>query len=195
MTANPLLTSLIIHNADQPMYASQKPPVYAFPMSPRPSFLLRIKLRLITVTKTSVFKMAKGDPDQSTFTLRFKHGKHTIFLFAEPNTPFPSIISELLKTLHERYPNGLPVSTSPGSFKIPDDVLEVTLGVPADQHDISKGWTELDTGAQGGLKETPRSLGLKDGGMVAFAFDGDEDKRTEFHVEFSDESQLYPEEE
>lgn len=46
-----------------------------------------------------------------------------------------------------------------------------------------------------GLRESPRSLGLKDGGMVAFTFDVDEDKKPEFHVDFSDESQLYPEEE
>ncbi|TVY18344.1 hypothetical protein LARI1_G004440 [Lachnellula arida] len=135
------------------------------------------------------------EPDQSTFTLRFKHGKHTVLLFADPNTPFPTLISELLKTLHERYPEGLPTSNSRNPVAIPHDILEVTLGVPVDVHDVSKGWTELDIGTRGGLKETPLSLGLNDGGMVAFAFDGDEEKRAEFYVEFSDESQLYPEEE
>ena len=54
---------------------------------------------------------------------------------------------------------------------------------------------ELDTG---GLDQTPMGLGLKDGGMVAFAFSSGEDNkdvRPEFVVEFSDEAALYPEEE
>jgi hypothetical protein len=67
--------------------------------------------------------------------------------------------------------------------------------VPVDQHDVSKGWEELDTG---GLSQTPESLGLKDGGIVAFAFSSggeNRDAKPEFVVEFSDEAALYPEEE
>jgi hypothetical protein len=49
------------------------------------------------------------------------------------------------------------------------------------------------------VKETPKSLGLKDGSKLAFAFvyGDDEDKETKelFHVEYPDVDALYPDEE
>jgi hypothetical protein len=69
----------------------------------------------------------------------------------------------------------------------------VALGVLADVYEPSKGWTELDTNA-GGLKESPKSLGLKDGAIVAFAFlpEGDVgEKEAEFVVEWSSYEENY----
>lgn len=71
------------------------------------------------------------------------------------------------------------------------------LGVPIDVYEPSKGWTELATSG-GGIKESPKSLGLKDGSVVAFAFVNGEDraeKEGEFIVEWSSYEDQYPEEE
>jgi hypothetical protein len=82
--------------------------------------------------------------------------------------------------------------------KIPDSILDIVLGVPVDPYEPSKGWDELDTG-EAGIKETPNSLGLKDGSKIAFAFvDGmeeDEEVKDLFYVEYPDVEALYPEEE
>jgi hypothetical protein len=131
-------------------------------------------------------------------TLLFKYGKYTILLFAEPLTPFSTIKSNLLTTLKERYPEGLETSLSPNRIKIPDSILDIVLGVPKDIYDPSKGWDELNIRG-GGMKESPRSLGLKDGSQVAFAFvdENEEDKEAKdlFHVEYSDVNALYPDDE
>jgi hypothetical protein len=113
----------------------------------------------------------------------------------EPLTPFSTIKSNLLAILKERYPEGLSRSDSPTPTKIPDSILDVVLGVPVDPYELSKGWDELDTRG-GGMKETPRSLGLKDGSKIAFAFaENDEDKEAKelFYVEVPDVDALYPE--
>jgi len=72
------------------------------------------------------------------------------------------------------------------------------LGVQVEQYDPSKGWDELDTRG-GGMKETPRSLGLKDGTKIAFAFvdvdEEDKEAKELFYVEYPDVAALYPEEE
>jgi hypothetical protein len=80
---------------------------------------------------------------------------------------------------------------------IPKDVTDVILGVANDIYDSSKGWSELDTNAGGGIKETPKSMELKDSSMLAFSFvpASDKDKQPEFYVEFSNVEELYPEEE
>jgi hypothetical protein len=137
---------------------------------------------------------AKDDDVKATaWTLRFKHGKHTILLLAEPLTPFSSLKTELLDTLRERYPSGLSSSTSPEPLPIPSSIHEVLLGIPVDSYEPSKGWVEITT--DGGLKESPRSLGLKDGCMIAFTFiEGEQgDETVEFHVEFSSYEDQYPE--
>ena len=76
-------------------------------------------------------------------------------------------------------------------------MTDIILGVPNDVYDNSKGWSELDTDAGGGIKESPKSMGLKDGSMLAFAFvpATDEEMQPEFYVEFSNVEELYPEEE
>lgn len=140
--------------------------------------------------------MARPDaPDPTAYTLRFKHGRLTILILAAPLTPFTTIISTLLTTLKERYPSGLPTGNSPTEkISIPDNVLDVTLGVPKDSYDLSKGWEELDIGGTG-ITETPRSLGLKDAAAIAFSFEGEEgmDEGEKFWVEMPDLEELYPE--
>jgi len=121
--------------------------------------------------------------DSSALTLRFKHGRHTILLFAEPLTTISELRDELLTTLRERYPKGLPLD-SPSVAKLPSAVREIRLGIPKDQYDPSKGWTELETDEI--LAGTPKSLGLKDGCMVAFVFEKAlEDGETVFNVSFA----------
>ncbi|KAI9742882.1 MAG: hypothetical protein M1818_003611 [Claussenomyces sp. TS43310] len=124
------------------------------------------------------------DADPSTWTLRFKHGRITILLYIEPLTPFATLKSDLLDTLRERYPLGLPApSNGSGTVpeiqphtQIPDSIEDIALGVPVDECDAGKGWQELVLMNGGtGIRDSPKSLGLKDRGMVAFRFKkGDE---------------------
>jgi hypothetical protein len=133
----------------------------------------------------------------SAFTLQFKYAKYTVLLFAEPLTPFITIKTNLLAILKERYPGGLLRSDSSTPTKIPDSILDIVLGVPIDQYDPSKGWDELDTRGAG-IKESPKSLGLKDGSKLAMAFveDGEDKEAKElFYVEYPDVEALYPEDE
>lgn len=75
------------------------------------------------------------------------------------------------------------------------------LGVPRDPFDREKGWKELGLNGNGReLKETPTSLGWKEGAVIAFAFVGDEKEKEKekgeerFWVESSNVEELYPEE-
>jgi hypothetical protein len=129
----------------------------------------------------------------TAWTLRFKHGKQTVLLFAEPLTPFATIKKELIEVLHERYPAGLPVTDSKPE-KIPDNIKEVALGVLIDVYETDKGWNEIATD-DSGIKESPRSLGLKDGAAIAFAFTDGEEDNVEFKVEWSSYEEQYPEDE
>ena len=158
----------------------------------------------------------EGSP--TNWTLRFKHGRLTILLFTEALTPLSTLKSELLDALHERYPSGLP-NPAHGAKKqlgldeyipIPDDIKDVALAVPVDNHDISKGWKALD-GTSGkdamGLKASPKSVGVKDGGVLAFRFRGEDEggeeeeedeeedaERQEFLVEWPSYDETYGEE-
>jgi hypothetical protein len=138
--------------------------------------------------------MAKEYEIQATdLTLLFKHGHHTILLFATPLTPFSTIKTELLTTLHERYSRGLPSSTSPTPIVIPSSILDVVLGLPIDVYEPSKGWEEIISSGSS-TKDTPKSLGLKDGSVLAFAFregEGEGDGEAEFSVEWSSYDEQY----
>jgi hypothetical protein len=130
--------------------------------------------------------MNKATAKPSTWTLLFKHGKQTILLFTESLTPVSAIKKELLSILQERYPSGLP-GPSPLDPKspIPSSATEIALGSLDDPLADEKTWTVLNTGATG-LKETPISLGLKDGSILAFSFVNDpEEDDPEFVVEWS----------
>lgn len=131
----------------------------------------------------------------TAWTIRFKHGRHTILLLAEPLTPFSQLKADLIEALNEVYPTGLPKDDSPTPEKIPESITDIALGAPVDAYDPSKGWAEFDTTSDAGNKESPKSLGLKDGGMVAFTFvNGDDPGPPEFNVEFCNVDELYPEE-
>jgi hypothetical protein len=155
---------------------------------------------------------AKDDFAPTDWTLRFKHGKHTILLLLPPLKPWTAIKGDLLDTLRERYPKGLsspsvaptplaqsqipktlspnPISQGNGMVKIPDNINEVALGVLVDPNETSKGWTEIDT-VGGGLKECPKSSGLKDGAAVAFAFLEQEGDEVAFEVLWSSYEEMY----
>lgn len=138
------------------------------------------------VVENADYCQAKDEVEPTDWTLRFKHGKHTILLFADALTPFTKIKADLLTILRERYPQGLVLSSSPDPKPIPESVNKVALGVPVDVYEPSKGWTELDT-TSGGLKECPKSLELKDGAVIAFAFLETDEEFSEptFEVEWS----------
>jgi len=81
--------------------------------------------------------------------------------------------------------------------------MDVVLGMLKDRFDVKKGWDEIETG--GNITQSPKSLGLRDGDMVAFAFLGREGKGKEkekemqlgespFWVEFSSYDDNYAEE-
>ena len=107
-------------------------------------------------------------------------------MFADALTPFTTIKTELLVVLRERYPDGLVLSSSRDRKSIPGSINNVALGVPIDVYEPNKGWTELDANS-GGLKECPKSFGLKDGAIIAFTFlDKDEEfGEPVFDVEWS----------
>lgn len=72
--------------------------------------------------------------------------------------------------------------------------------MPVDIYDSSLGWQELEvSGDEGGLKDNPKALGLKDGAMLAFRFkseDDDEDELVDhFTVEWPSYDEQYGEEE
>jgi hypothetical protein len=139
-------------------------------------------------------------------TLKFKHGLTTTLLYTESLTPFSTLITELLESLHERYPNGLPDPTSekPSSkttIPIPAHPKHIRLATLTDSNDPSSGWTELDL--QGGkLKiSNPKTAGLKDGGILAFRIlDGaeaeddedEEDSAGTFQVLWPSYDEAYP---
>jgi len=141
----------------------------------------------------------EGTP--SNWTLRFKSGKITILLYAEPLSTITVLKTELLSTLRERYPKGLPNSEGTGEhIPIPESLQELYLAVLVDEYDHSKGWADLITTGVGGLRESVKNLGLKDGGCVAFTFgpaeeeeDGsDEIIAREFTVQWPTYEDAYP---
>ncbi|OTA68408.1 hypothetical protein K449DRAFT_386710 [Hypoxylon sp. EC38] len=116
-------------------------------------------------------------------SIGFKYGIHTILLFVDPTSSFSDIADELLEILRERYPEGLKASlASQQKTELPDDPLQIEFAVPESPTDLSQGWNPLNVGK----KDTPASKGLKDNGVVAFAFrphDADDDYEVEFEVE------------
>ncbi|KAF7903050.1 hypothetical protein EAF00_002952 [Botryotinia globosa] len=148
-------------------------------------------------------KLSTFDPPIDTnLTLFLKHTIHTILLLVPPTQTFPQILTLLLSTLQERYPDGLSPLPSPGNpaarstttlssttttlterrIPLPESVKNIALAVPLDVHDLKAGWTEL----QLGLGDTPESVGVKEGGVLAFRFlregEGEEEEEGEFEV-------------
>lgn len=106
--------------------------------------------------------------------------------------------TELLLTLCERYPLGLPNPGAAGGdayIPIPDSIDDILLAVPIDKHDASRGWKELNLdGGQDGIKACPKSLGIKDGAPLAFRFRAtDKDGDGGFVVEWPSCDETYGE--
>jgi hypothetical protein len=120
-------------------------------------------------------------------------------------TPFSTLKDELLSILRERYPNGLPTPTAipPPNFSstsstnsakyipIPSSILDVVLGIPTDENDPTKGWEELKLSVGGwGMKDSPKSLGLRDGSLIAFRFRNEEEDEDGNEVDGAEEDRF-----
>jgi len=129
-------------------------------------------------------------PSQKTWTLRFKHAQTTILLHAEERTSLTDLKSDLLTALRETLPDQTLNGTS-----LPDDPSDILLAKALDPSDLNSGWESIEASdaadilddepaptksrgkgkakARGnGSRETPASVGLKDGSAVAFRFRG-----------------------
>lgn len=96
--------------------------------------------------------------------------------------PFSDVAEELLETLQERYPAGLPISAR-SKTALPESPQQIEFAVPKSPIDLSQGWTPLEVGEG----DTPGGRGLKDNDVIAFAFkpaDADDDYETTFEVDF-----------
>ncbi|KAF7911445.1 uncharacterized protein EAF01_002952 [Botrytis porri] len=146
-------------------------------------------------------KLSTFDPPSDTnLTLFLKHTIHTILLLVPPTQTLPQLLTLLLSTLQERYPEGLSPLPSPGNpaskatttlssttttpterrIPLPESIKNIALAVPLDPHDLKAGWTELRLG----LGDTLESVGVREGGVLAFRFlgEGEEEGEGEFEV-------------
>ncbi|RKF62977.1 hypothetical protein OnM2_029048 [Erysiphe neolycopersici] len=149
----------------------------------------------MAMTQKHVIKSTNLD-----FTIRLKHTFYTVFLLVKPETIIHEINGLLLNALRERYPAGLPVNPKDSypdaqMVPLPQDSHEIVLGAPKDQHDLSCGFNELDTSIETEESQSLKSLGLKDGSILVFAFvtKGKDFERDLFKVEFPDLDVLYGE--
>lgn len=127
----------------------------------------------------------ENEGSSTNWTLRFKHGRITVLLLTEALTPLSILKIELLDALRERYPAGLPNPTQSAKnqygfneyIPIPDNAEDVVLAVPLDVYDVEKGWRQLSGAGNDalGLKASPKSVGVKDGGVLAFRFRGEDE--------------------
>lgn len=124
--------------------------------------------------------------DDTIWSIRFKHGIHTVLLFIDSMKPFSEVTSTLLEILRERHPDGLKLNTADDAptTKLPppgSDAPRIAYGVPNNPNDLSQGWRELP------IKQTDLPLdSIKNNGVVAFTFvpeDRDELEEVEFVVD------------
>ncbi|KAI1191486.1 hypothetical protein F5B17DRAFT_382078 [Nemania serpens] len=115
-------------------------------------------------------------------SIRFKHGNQTVFMFIDPMAAFSHVQDELLDTLKERYPDGIPESVNPTTTtKLPDNASQIRFAVLKSKTDPTQGWKPLDLD----LDDTPADKGFEDNMMVAFAFATDDaDDDVSFEVMF-----------
>jgi hypothetical protein len=123
--------------------------------------------------------------DETYFSVRFKHGVHTIFMFVDSLAPFSKTTTNLLDVLRERYPTGLTTSVAPPkSTPIPrlGSETKVVYGVLKNPNDASQGWKLLST------DETENAIknGIQSGAVLAFAFVEEDEEEDEdlFQVEW-----------
>ncbi|POS82187.1 hypothetical protein EPUL_006177 [Erysiphe pulchra] len=134
------------------------------------------------------------------FTIRLKHTFYTVFLLVKPETIIHDINGLLLNALRDRYPAGLPLDPKDSypnapTLPLPQDSDEIILGAPKDQHDLSCGFDELDASIEMKDSQSLKSLGLKDGSILVFAFmsKGKDIEGDLFKVELPDLDVLYGE--
>jgi hypothetical protein len=125
--------------------------------------------------------------DDTHISVRFKHGVHTIYLFVDSLAPVSEVTKELLQLLQERYSEGLTTSLEPPKTTAVPDVTEVAYAVLNVPTDPTRGWKKLKIGEQGEF--TPLKAGMKDNGIVAFAFVESLDDEPRFEVEWPREDE------
>ncbi|KAF2720926.1 hypothetical protein K431DRAFT_248358 [Polychaeton citri CBS 116435] len=136
--------------------------------------------------------MSSITPSARTWTLRFKNHRSTVLLHCEPLQRLGSIKEDLLKAIQQSHPDG-----TINGLQIPDSAEAIMLARPIDVSDLSLGWEPLEktnnddffgdepvsgkgkgkataskskSKGKENTKDSPESLGLKDGGVVAFKF-------------------------
>ncbi|KAM0329484.1 hypothetical protein ACHAQA_004793 [Verticillium albo-atrum] len=121
--------------------------------------------------------------EATDYSIRFKHGVHTILLFVDSLQSFAAINTSLLEVLRERFPGGLTVSnTSTEVTPVPtSDDVRIAYGLPRNVNDLSQGWKALRIDED----DKPVSKGLRDNVPVAFVFlaDGEEPEDVDFIVD------------
>ncbi|KAI1419377.1 hypothetical protein F5Y12DRAFT_264542 [Xylaria sp. FL1777] len=116
-------------------------------------------------------------------SIRFKHGKHTIFLFVDSMTTFSQIQEELLDILKEKYPKGIPTSMRDPEkgIELPNEASQIKFAVLKNKTDPTQGWKALDFDSD----DHPVDKGFQDNMVVAFAIATDDDADdVHFEVEF-----------
>ncbi|KAI8955684.1 hypothetical protein F4801DRAFT_528593 [Xylaria longipes] len=116
-------------------------------------------------------------------SIRFKHGKNTIFLFVDPMATFSHLQEELFTILKERYADGITTTDSPKKTQLPNSASQIKFAVLKDKTDPAEGWKPLTFG----LDDAPVDKGLQDNMTVAFAIapdDADEAEEVSFEVDF-----------
>jgi hypothetical protein len=130
--------------------------------------------------------------DESFISVRFKFGIHTIYVFVDPIGPVSDVDKELLSLLRERYPAGLTRSLDdPKTTPIPaaSDSPKLAYGVLKIPNDPTRGWTQLKINDR---DQNAGKCGLKHNGIVAFAFQSEDEDNAEFEVEWPrDDEELY----
>lgn len=138
-----------------------------------------------------------AQPTPQTWTLRFKSHRTTVFLHIDPLHTFSTIKSTLYTALQE---TGLRASDHGPEIALPASPSDIQLGRPVDPLDASQGFVlgewetapsddevaveEEEAKAKGkgkgrktaaveNVKECPKGAGLKDGGVLAFRWEGD----------------------
>ncbi|TRX95079.1 hypothetical protein FHL15_004164 [Xylaria flabelliformis] len=125
----------------------------------------------------------RNDIRDIDLSIRFKHGKHTIFLFVDPMATFSHVQEELLDVLKERYPNGITTPESPKKTELPGSASQIKFAVLKDKTDPTQGWKPLVFE----LDDTPVDKGFQENMTVAFAIapdDANEVDEVAFEVEF-----------
>lgn len=120
--------------------------------------------------------------------MRFKHGIHTIYLYVDSLSPVSAVSKDLRELLQDRYPRGLTASLdSPTKTPIPSEDVTIAYAVLNVPNDPTRGWKRLNIPDERRISAS--KAGLKDNGIVAFAFVEDEDEEPVFLVEWPKEDE------